>query len=355
MDSKSINLALQGGGAHGAFTWGVLDRLLDEDWLDIAAISGTSAGALNGAALKAGLSKGKPGTGRRRSNPRHNAQVILNDLWASIPAHSDKRLANWMGSLFPVPHGMSRIFEAFGPTAWMDQMSRVYSPYDSGVFYSNPLAPIVEAIDLDAVSQSDGPALFVAATNVRTGKIRIFEGAEVTRDAILASACLPTVFQAVEIDDRETGETEAYWDGGFTGNPPLFPLFEPQFPSDILIVHINPLRREGVPKTPVEIEDRVNEISFNSSLLREMRAINFVHRLIAAGTMPKDAMKDVHVHLVGDDKTMNSLGTETKILPDGDVMARLKLAGQTAAEAFLTAHATDIGSRSTVDLKEMFS
>lgn len=355
MQPKSINLALQGGGAHGAFTWGVLDRLLDEDWLEIAAISGTSAGALNGAALKAGLSGGKPGSGRRRSNPRHNAQAILNDLWGAIPAQTDKRLTNWMGSLFPVPHGMNRIFEAFGPTAWLDQMSRVYSPYDSGVFYSNPLAPIVEGIDLEAVLHSDGPALFVAATNVRSGKIRIFTGTEVTRDAILASACLPTVFQAVEIDDPQTGETEAYWDGGFTGNPPLFPLFEPQYPSDILIVHINPLRRDGVPTTPVEIEDRVNEISFNSSLLRELRAISFVHRLIASGTMSKDAMKDVHVHLVGDDKTMNDLGADTKILPDGDVMSRLKLAGQTAAEAFLSAHANDLGARSTVDLKEMFS
>ena len=355
MDSKPINLALQGGGAHGAFTWGVLDRLLDEDWLDIAAISGTSAGALNGAALKAGLAGGKPGTGRRRSNRRHNAKAILDDLWSSIPAQTDSRLANWMGSLFPVPQGMNRIFEAFSPTAWLDQMSRVYSPYDSGVFYSNPLAHIVEDLDLDAVASADGPALFVAATNVRSGKIRVFGGAEVTRDAILASACLPTVFQAVEIDDPKTGVKEAYWDGGFTGNPPLFPLFEPAYPSDILIVHINPLRRDTVPNTPVEIQDRVNEISFNSSLLRELRAISFVHRLIAQGRIPKDAMKDVIVHLVGDDKTMNGLGSGTKMLPDEDVMARLKLAGQTAAEAFLSAHATDIGVHSTVNLQDMFS
>lgn len=355
MDSKEINLALQGGGAHGAYTWGVLDRLLDEDWIDIKAISGTSAGALNGAALKAGLAGGKPANGRRRSNKRHNAQHILSDLWASIPAQTDRRLTNWMGALFPVPEGMSRIFEAFSTSAWLDQMSRVYSPYDSGVFYSNPLAPMLEQFDFDAIGSTEGPELFVAATNVRTGKIRVFEGAEVTPQAILASACLPTVFQAVEIDDPVSGVTEAYWDGGFTGNPPLFPLYEPRLPSDVLIVHINPLRHDSVPKTPVEIENRVNQISFNSSLLRELRAIDFVHRLIAEGRMPAGAMKDVRVHLLGDDKVMNGLGTETKILPDEDVMERLKAAGQASAEAFLSAHADDLGHRSTVDLREMFS
>ncbi|WP_376873004.1 patatin-like phospholipase family protein [Albirhodobacter sp. R86504] len=355
MQTKHINLALQGGGAHGAFTWGVLDRLLDEDWIEIDAISGTSAGALNGAALKAGLAGGKPAQTRRRPNRRHNAQVILRELWGSIPSHTDKRLTSWMGSLFPVPQGMNRIIEAFSPSAWLDQMTRVYSPYDSGVFYSNPLAPIAQALDFEAISSQEGPELFVAATNVRSGKIRVFGGAEVTLDAVLASACLPTVFQAVEIEDPKTGILEAYWDGGFTGNPPLFPLFEPRLPSDIMIVHINPMIRETVPTSPVEIEDRVNEISFNSSLLRELRAIDFVHRLIAEGRIPEGAMKDVRIHLVGDDEVMTALGTDTKILPDEEVMTRLMTAGQAAADRFLTAHADDLGQRSTIDLRAMFS
>ncbi|MBD3787252.1 MAG: patatin-like phospholipase family protein [Sphingomonadales bacterium] len=349
MKTKRINLALQGGGAHGAFTWGVLDRLLDESWLEIAAISGTSAGALNGAALKSGLAQGGADGGRAA------ARANLDWLWSQVSEISDLRLDRWVSALFPYPQAINRWIEAFSPQAWMDQMARLVSPYDLGPFYVNPLARIVERFEFDAVCAAEGPAFFVSATNVRTGKIRVFSDGEVSAEAILASACLPTLFQAVEIDDPKTGQREAFWDGGFTGNPALFPLFEPQFPRDVLIVNINPLLREGIPKSPGEIEERINEISFNSSLLRELRAISFVRRLISEQRLPAGAMKDVLIHMVADDAVMTDLGAGSKVAPGIGTLERLKRAGQAAADRFLSAHGADIGVRPSVDLAALFS
>ncbi|MFT3689218.1 patatin-like phospholipase family protein [Paenirhodobacter sp.] len=348
MEKKRINLALQGGGAHGAFTWGVLDRLLDESWLEIAAISGTSAGALNGAALKAGLAQGGARSGRRK------ARENLDWLWSQVSEVNDLRIDRWLTALFPYPQALNRWIEMFTPAAWFDQMARVVSPYDSGPFYINPLERIVKRFEFEHVCKATGPDFFVAATNVRTGKIRVFSGREITAEAILASACLPNVFRAVEMVDPQTGKAEAFWDGGFTGNPPLFPLYEPKYPRDIVIVNINPLLREGVPQTPSEIEERINEISFNSSLLRELRAVSFVRRLISEGRMPEGAMKDVLIHMVADDKTMNEMSATTKMIPTVGTLDRLKAAGHVAADRFLTEHADAIGTRASVDLVGLF-
>lgn len=344
METRRINLALQGGGAHGAFTWGVLDRLLQEDWLEIAAISGTSAGALNGAALKAGLARGG----------REGARENLAWLWSQVSEVNDLRLDRWVSALFPYPEAINRWIEAFTPAAWMDQLSRMISPYDSGPFYVNPLERIVERFEYDDVCAKEGPDFFVSATNVRTGKIRVFSGDEINADAILASACLPNLFRAIEMEDPQTGRTEAFWDGGFTGNPALFPLFEPQYPRDVLIVNINPLLREGVPRTPAEIEERVNEISFNSSLLRELRAIQFVRRLIADGRLSEGGMKDVLIHMIADDDVMTDLGAATKVTPTNGTLERLHGAGVAAAERFLSAHGGDLGQRASVDLEALF-
>ena len=344
MKTRHINLALQGGGAHGAFTWGVLDRLLDESWLEIAAISGTSAGALNGASLKAGLVQG--GRARAREN--------LDWLWSQVSEVNDLRLDRWLTALFPYPDALNRWIELFTPAAWMDQIGRLVSPYDSGPFYVNPLERIVKRFDFEHVCARSGPDLFVAATNVRTGKIRVFADGEITAEAVLASACLPNVFRAVEMYDPQTGKIEAFWDGGFTGNPPLFPLYETKYPRDIVVVNINPLLRDSVPQTPTEIEERINEISFNSSLLRELRAVSFVRRLISEGRIPEGAMKDVLIHMVTDDKTMNALSAATKLVPTVGTLERLKTAGQAAAEAFLSAHGDAIGVRASVDLAALF-
>lgn len=334
---RKINVALQGGGAHGAFTWGVLDRLLEDDRIDIAGISGTSAGALNGAALKAGMIEGG----------RDGARDNLNWLWNEVSGIGDLRLADWMSALFPAPGLISRSIEYSLPYSLADAATRVFSPYSYGPFYHNPLTGIVQAFHYDAVCAADAPRLFVCATNVRTGKVRVFSGHDITTQAILASACLPTVFQAVEIDD------EAYWDGGYTGNPALFPLFEPDLPDDIVIVNINPLERDELPKDAPAILNRINEISFNSSLLRELRAIGFVKRLIRDGQVKKGAMKDVKVHMIADDALMNELGVGTKLVPSPAIILTLKDAGRAAADKFLSDHFEKLGKDSSVDLAEM--
>lgn len=349
METKRINLALQGGGAHGAFTWGVLDRLLEEKWLEIAAISGTSAGALNGAALKAGLVEGGARSGRKK------ARENLDWLWSQVAEVNDLRLERWVSAMFPVPEAMNRWVEAFAPTTWMDQLSRLVSPYDTGPFYVNPLERIVARFAFEHVCAGAGPAFYVSATNVRTGKIRVFSGEEITVEAILASACLPTLFRAIELHDPQTDRIEAFWDGGFTGNPPLFPLYGAELPRDIVVVSINPLLREEVPQTPAQIEDRMSEIAFNASLLRELRSVNFVRRLIAQGNLPEGGMKDVLVHMIADDATMTGLDAATKIVPTVGTLSTLKEAGRRAADRFLDLSADAIGTRSSVDLGELFS
>ncbi|MBE1282233.1 MAG: patatin-like phospholipase family protein [Rhodobacteraceae bacterium] len=339
---KRINLALQGGGAHGAFTWGVLDRLLEEDRIEVAGISGTSAGALNGAAFKSGMVQGGRG----------GAKACLDALWGRMGAVGDMRFSHWMRGF--EPHQIVAAMERFMPVSPAEAWSQVVSPYHYGPFYQNPLRPVVEAFDFDQVCADAGPQLFVGATCVRSGKIRVFEGDLITTDAILASACLPTLFQAVEIFDPKSDRMEAYWDGGFTGNPALYPLFDDSLPNDTVIVNINPLLRDEIPKTPQQIQNRVNEISFNSSLLRELRAIDFVQRLLEDGTLERGRMRRVLIHMIADDDLMTDLSVTTKMIPMPQVLNRLKAAGRAAAERFIEDAFDALGERSSVDLREMF-
>ena len=341
---KRINLALQGGGAHGAFTWGALDRLLEEDGIEIAAIAGTSAGALNAAVLKSGMAAGGA----------EGARAALDTLWGEIGAVTDTRFAGWIGGFSGSVPGLAKAIELSPAFIAFDMTTRMLSPYIYGPMLRNPLEKILAQVDFDAVQSDAGPELHIGATNVRSGKIRVFTGGDVVPGAILASACLPTLFQAVEIEDPKTGRTEAYWDGGYTGNPALFPLFRPDLPGDIVIVNINPLHREELPHDVQAIQNRINEISFNSSLLRELRAIDFVRRLIEGGTIPEAAMKRVLVHMVADDTLMNDLNVATKTIPAPIILSRLKAAGRSAMGNFLEMHASDIGVRGTVDLAEMF-
>ena len=343
--ARRINLALQGGGAHGAFTWGVLDRLLEEPDIEIAGISGTSAGALNGAALKAGLVEGGAET----------ARANLDWLWKQVGSVGDMRLADWMSALWPATGVISQAIELSMPYSVADAVTRVVSPYAYGPFYRNPLERVVRRFRFDEVCADTGPALFISATNVRTGKIRVFQGTDITTEVILASACLPTIFQAVEIADPKTGQDEAYWDGGYSGNPALFPLYDPALPDDIVIVNINPLLREEVPKTPSDILNRINEVSFNASLLRELRAVQFVKRLLHDGSLKPGAMKDVLVHMIADDALMTELSVATKLVPTPPILSRLKRAGRAAAEDFLHQHGDAINTRSSVDLPAMYS
>jgi NTE family protein len=344
MTAKRINLALQGGGAHGAFTWGVLDRLLMEDDLEISAISGTSAGALNGAAFKAGMIEG----GRDAARDR------LDWLWSEVGARPDLQVPQWM-TPFSLSD-LSKTLEASPAFMLADGWTRVMSPYALGPFYVNPLQRIVEQFNYDTVcaEKADGPCLFICATRVRSGKIRVFKDSEISTDVILASACLPTLFQAVTVRDPKTGIAEDYWDGGYTGNPALFPLFSEALPADIVVVNINPLERLETPRSAQAIQNRINEISFNSSLLRELRAIDFVQRLLAEGKVDRGEKRRVLMHMIADDALMNELSVATKLLPTPYTLARLKEAGQRAADDFLRAHKKDINERSSVDLVEMF-
>jgi len=344
---KRINLALQGGGAHGAFTWGVLDRLLEDEEIEIAGISGASAGALNGAALKAGLVS--DGTGQDRAAARAN----LDWLWGQVAGVSDLRFVAWFAQILPPNEVVARALEASPAFQAADMATRVVSPYAWAGLYRNPLERIVARFQYDKVCAETGPAFFVSATNVRTGKIRVFEGAEIDTAAILASACLPTLFQAVEKWDPRTGRQEAFWDGGYTGNPALFPLFAPELPDDVVIVNINPLYRAEVPRSAQDIQNRINEISFNASLLRELRAIEYVRELIAQGRIARGTMGDINVHMIADDALMGALGVATKIVPSQVILARLKEAGRAAADAFLAGHREALNVCPTVNLVEM--
>ena len=335
-----VSLALQGGGAHGAFTWGVLDRLLEDPDLEIAAISGTSAGALNGAALKAGLAQGGP----------DGARAALRALWEKIGAVGDFRvLLPWFQPFVPFMRAMQDTTAALMPFSPQGIAAQIYSPYAWGAQWQNPLEPVLRSLDFTDVCSEAGPKLFVGATNVRTGKARLFSGTDITVAALLASACLPSVFQAVEIDG------ESYWDGGYAGNPSLWPLFDRALPDDILIIHVNPLRRDEVPQTPMDIQDRVDEISFNATLLSELRAIAFVQRLIADGQVAPGQMKDLRVHLILNDALMNELSPGSKMRPSSALIERLFTAGRVAGAGFLEEAGQKIGKESSADLLNLFS
>ncbi|MFN4158846.1 MAG: patatin-like phospholipase family protein [Gemmobacter sp.] len=329
-----VTLALQGGGAHGAFTWGVLDRLLEEEGLEIAGVSGTSAGALNAAVLKAGLAAGG----------REAARAALDDLWRQVARLGDFRLGAVTVAPSPAVTAMTEWWMGMLPVSVQGLSAQLYSPYQFGALWHNPLEELVRGLDWGRIDGDAGPVLHVSATNVRTGKIRVFSGAEVSPEVLLASACLPTVFKAVEIDG------EAYWDGGYSGNPALFPLYAHGMPGDLVIVQVIPLRRDTVPTTAADIQERITEIGFNAPLLRDLRAIAFVRRLIAEGRVPRGEMKNIRVHMIADDPTMNSLTARSKMSPSPRLLYRLRRAGRAAADRFITDHGAMLGNKTTVDL-----
>ena len=343
-ETKAVDLALQGGGAHGAFTWGVLDRLLEEETLSFEGVSATSAGAMNAACLKTGLVA---------DGSRQAARDRLDRFWGSIGRLSRAQtnpLLEWVRAFNPTTSNLADAIEASPGWQVGDTLTRMFSPYDLNPLNLNPLRDLlIECLEFDAVCRDCLPSLFIGATNVRTGKAKVFQGAEISTDAILASAALPTLFQAVEIAG------EHYWDGGYTGNPALFPLFYDTGARDVLIVHINPIERPETPRTSREILNRMNEVSFNASLLSELRAVDFVRRLIAEGRLEAGTMKDVLIHSIRDDETMRQLGVATKVQADWTLMNNLKGAGRAAADAFLRDHWKDLGQRATVDLRAMFS
>ncbi|MGE0725821.1 MAG: patatin-like phospholipase family protein [Alphaproteobacteria bacterium] len=335
--TKTINLALQGGGAHGAFTWGVLDRLLEDGRIAIEGISATSAGAMNATVLAYGHAVGGPEGARR----------ALAGFWRRI-SH-----AAGMGPLQPtlLDRMLGNRGLAYSPAFLMfDLVTRLLSPYQFNPLNHNPLREVLlQTVDFDVLRGAGAPIkLFLSATNVRTGKIKVFDNAEIGVDAVLASGCLPFLFQAVAIGG------EHYWDGGYMGNPALFPLMAGCASRDILVVHINPLERDGVPQTASDILNRINEISFNSSLMREMRAISFVTRLIDDGTADKNRLKRMLIHGIAADEVMTALGVASKLNADWEFLIELRDLGRQHAARWLEESYDRIGRESTIDIRERF-
>lgn len=316
MIKKSINLALQGGGSHGAFTWGVLDYFMEDGRVSVEGITGTSAGAMNAAVLAQGyLDGGIDG-----------AREALEQFWRQVA---------YMGRMSPIKRSpLSILTGNWGmddsPAYLMlDLFSRVASPYDTNPLNINPLLELVEStIDFEKVRACSALKLFVAATNVHTGKIKVFNREELTADMLLASACLPTYFQAVEIDGVP------YWDGGYVGNPPLYPLFDTTKSRDAIIVQINPIERNETPKSAQEIQNRINEISFNSSLLRELRAIDFVTRQLREDKLDTNRYSEILVHRIEATEQINPLSASSKVNTEWLFLTQLRDIGRASAKHF---------------------
>src|SRR5215469_10672329 len=325
-----IDLALQGGGSHGAFTWGVLDRLLEENWLRIAAISGTSAGAMNAAVLVNGWTQGGA----------EGARDALANYWQRV-----SRAATFSPlQRSPLDRLMGRWTLDTSPSyVAMDLMSRLLSPYDLNPTGFNPLRNILEeSIDFEHLSGSP-IKLFVTATNVRTGRGRIFRNPEITADVLLASACLPTVFRAVEIDG------EAYWDGGYAGNPTITPLVRETDAHDTILVQINPRERAGMPRSAADILNRLNEISFNSPLMKELRMIALLRQVADPGSGEGARWAQMRTHRIMTD-ILAQFGASSKLNAEWEFIAMLRTEGRHAADEFLGANGKDLGKRSTADL-----
>jgi len=341
-------LALQGGGSHGAFTWGVLDRLLDDDGLDFGGLSGTSAGALNGAVLLSGYVKGfEEGT---VAHARRAAQKALHDFWRDVSQH---------GPLFsPLSLGTNGVlqnqfnYDQFPAYQWLNVFMRSFSPYEFNPLNLNPLRDtLARHVDIKALHQGCthcGIPLFVTATSVHSGRARVFTADELSLDALMASACLPFVFQSVEIDG------EPYWDGGYTGNPALYPLIYNTELRDVMLVRLNPLHRDDNPTRSIDIIDRLSEITFNASLIGEMRAIAFVQRLMKEDKLDAGRYKSLHMHMVADDEGIRHFNASSKFNTDWAFLQTLHKLGHDAAGQWLKAHRGDVGHRGSFDIEEVF-
>ena len=325
-----IDLALQGGGSHGAFTWGVLDRLLEEPWLKIEAISGTSAGAMNAAVLVSGFLKGGA-RGAREALDTYWERVAESARYSPIQRSMFDRLMNrWSLDTSP-------------GYVMMDLMSRLVSPYNLNPFGYNPIRSILEDC-IDFGHLNDAPIkLFITATSVRTGRGKIFRNKEITPDVLLASACLPTLFQAIEIDG------EPYWDGGYAGNPTISPLVRESEAYDVILVQINPRERLDTPRSAGDILDRLNEISFNAPLMKELRMIALLRQAVDPGTGEGCRWAKMRTHRILTDKLVE-FGASSKLNAEGRFLRVLKDEGRKAAEEFLQSRGDDIGKRSTADL-----
>lgn len=335
--TKTIGLALQGGGAHGALTWGVLDRLLADDRLQIAAVSGTSAGAMNAVVFADGLEKGG----------REGARTALAAFWRAVSDAArfspiQRTSWDWLTGNFSLDSSPGYHF--------FDQMTRLLAPSQFNPFDINPVRDFLhQTIDFGRVNCCSAMQVFVTATNVRTGRGRIFRQGEISVDTVMASSCLPFIFRAVEIGD------EAYWDGGYIGNPAIYPLVDHPGFRDILIVQINPMRRNDLPVTARDIMNRVNEITFNASMIKELRAIHLLHQLIDAEGLNAQRYRDVKLHIIHAAEALKGLDASSKLNAEWAFLQHLFEQGRSWASDWLEVHFEDLGVRSTIDLDDLFA
>lgn len=340
---KSVNLALQGGGAHGAFAWGVLDKILEDGRLWIDGLSAASAGAMNAVVFAYALHKGG----------KEGARKALRDFWFDVATTSRMltpfKSTAWEAMFFGWENlDRSASFYAF------DTFTKALSPYQFNPLGLNPLKKVLERhVDFDELHKDRETKLFISATNVRTNRIKLFKNTDVSADAVMASACIPMLFQAVEIDG------EAYWDGGYMGNPALYPLIYETATDDIVIVHINPVVRQEVPRTPMQIMNRVNEISFNSSLLRELRSIDFAKRMIEEQWIREEAQdkfrfKDLYIHSILSDQATTALSISSKYTPEWNFLRHLRDQGRKFTQEWLDKNFEHIGHRSTISLRDQY-
>ena len=329
-DPLLVDLALQGGGSHGAFTWGVLDRLLEEPWLTIDGISGTSAGAMNAALLVDGHAKGGA----------DGARTALENFWRRVSEAA--RFSPFRRGPLDVLLGRWTL-DSSPAYVVMDLISRLLSPYDLNPMGSNPLRAILaETIDFERLARAS-TKLFVTATNVRTGRPHVFRNNTITPDVLLASACLPTMFQAIEIDG------DPYWDGGYSGNPTITPLVRECKSHDTILVQINPVEREGSPRSASEILNRLNEVSFNAVLLKELRMIAVLRQVADPGDTEGAQWAGMRIHRIASNM-LTELGASSKLNAEWEFFSLLHDEGRRSAQAFLDTHASNLGRRSTLDI-----
>lgn len=329
---KRINVALQGGGAHGAFSWGVLDRLLADERIEIEAIAGTSAGAMNAVVVADGLAAGGPQTARQRLDAFWKAVsfgAIMSPIQRSL---LDMMLSNWS-----LDHNPALLFA--------DMVTRVASPYQLNPLNINPLRDLIaHRVDFENVRRCQDVKLFISATNVHTGRSRVFSGEEITVDAVMASACLPYLFQAVEIDGVP------YWDGGYKGNPVLYPFLKACSSPDVVLVQIVPIARASTPKTAREIMDRINEIAFNAPLIKDLRHIDFVNECLDRGELKGLGYRKMLLHAVDGGAEFARLTASSKLNAEWLFLTHLRDLGHDAADRWLNANFDALGRNATMDL-----
>ncbi len=336
-----LDLALQGGGSHGAFTWGVLDRLLEDESLAIDGVSGTSAGALNAAVLATGWAEGG----------RSGARQALRAFWLDVAGQNGcfgSPATGWPHVFGSNPFAAAGLVPGFNLDhhpmyAWMQQFLRAFSPYQFNPFDINPLRAAVARHVKEPALRGGPLSLFVTATAVRTGQPRVFHRGDLSVEALLASACLPQLFRAVVVDGQP------YWDGGYSGNPAIWPLIYETAALDVLLVKINPLVRPELPTTSDEIADRVNELTYNAGLVAEMRAIGFVQRLLREGRLSDGEYKNLRLHMIADEDGLAPLHPSSKLNTERSFLEHLHTLGRGAADRWLAAHRGDIGRRATLD------